>query len=123
MQLEGAVALQDFADMRQLVEIVFYPLHPNHLLAITIHCQCLVLKTLGSNFHLWQLPDFLQQRVVGWCRLALDGCHLQLRVHLCEERCHQVVETVEHRQRNHQSHRSHGDTNDGNAADDVDGVR
>ena len=119
VQLEVTLAKQYLANVSQLVEIVVYALHRHHGLPPVVDGQCLVFKTLRGNLHLWQLPYLGEHRVVGGHGLSLDGGYLQLWVEGGEERCHQVVETVEHRECHYECHRGHGHTHHRYSADDI----
>ena len=81
-----------------------------------------ILDRLGGNIDLGQLPQLGQHRVIAGDGLSLDRHHLQLWVELREERCHHVVETVEHAEHNDQCHGGHGNAHHRNHGDDVDGV-
>ena len=122
MQLEGALAEEYFAYVRQLVEVVFHTLYADHGLPAFVDGQGLVFNRLRGHVDLWQLPDAGQYGVVGRGRLALYGRDLQLWVEGREERGHQVAEAVEHAQCDHQGHRGHGHAHHGDAADEVDDV-
>ena len=85
MQLELTIAFQHLTDMRQRVEIVFHALDLDHHLTIAIDGQRLILQALSSHLYLWQLTNLCQDGVSSRSCLTLQGSHLQLWVHLCEE--------------------------------------
>ena len=122
MKFEAPVTLDDFPDMSQTVEVILDTFHLDHQLAVLIDSQCLVFQAFCCHLNLRQLANLGQYGIVGWGCLTLDGGHLQLRIHLGEQRGHHVMKSVEHAQRYHQGHRSYGNSYDGDAADDVDGM-
>ena len=117
-----AIAVQYVVDACQLREVVVHAHECHHLLLSAIYCQSLVLHTFRGDRHLGLPAKLGEQRVVGRCRLAFCGCHLYLGVEVCEERRHEVVESVEHAQHYHQCHCAHGDACHGDGGDEVDGV-
>jgi len=122
MQFKFTVALQNLADMCQLSEVVVNTLYLDHHLTVVIDGQRLFLQTFCSDLNFWQLAYLGQYRVGSQSGLTLDGHHLQLRVHLGEEGCHQIVEPIKHAQRYHQGHSSHSNPYHRNAANDIDGM-
>ena len=122
LEQKRAVAIQYVVNARHTFEIVVNAHHPHHGLLALVYGERLVLHTLRRHVNLRQLSHLLQQRVVGRCRLSLCRHEFYLRVEGCEERCHEVVETVEHTECHHESHRGHCHTNGTDAADDVYGV-
>ena len=85
MEFIGAVALENFTDMREAVEIILHTLHLYHQLTVAIDGQRLVFQTLCSDLYLRQLANLRQDRVIGRGCLSFRRCHLQLRVHLGKE--------------------------------------
>ena len=109
--------------MGETVEVVLHTLDYHHGLAVAVCGKSHVLKCLGGNLHFGHLTNFGEQRVVGRSCLALHGDNLQLRVDISEERCHKIVETIEHTECNHQCHGGYGNAHGTYAAYDVDGMR
>ena len=120
---ELAVAVKNLVNMRQLVEIIVNTLHHNHCLIALVNGQSLVLHAFSGYVDFRQRAYLGQHGVVSRSSLAFGGHYLELRVERCKERRHQVMEAVEHAQRDHQSHGGDGHTYGAYAAYQVDYVR
>ena len=103
VELELSVAIENLGDMRQLREVVVHTFYRHHGLFAVVDGQCHVLHGTRGN--------------------ALHRHNLQLRVEVCEEAGHQVMETVEHRQNDDEGHRSHSHSDDRDQGNHIDGVR
>ena len=123
MQLELAIAIDDFVDVRQLREVVVDTFHRHHRLMTFIDGERHFFYRLRCHINLRQLANLREHGVVARRILSFHGHHLQLRVELREERCHEVVEAVEHAQHDNQCHCSHDDACHRDHRDHVDGIR
>ena len=122
-ELERAVAIENLVDMSKLGEVIVDALNLYHRLTVAVDGQRLVFHGFGHHVHFGQLADFGQDGVVGSHRFPFDRHHLQLRVEGGEQRCHQVVESVEHRERHHQSNGCDGHAHHRNGRNQVNHVR
>ena len=109
--------------MRQLVEVVVNPLHRHHGLVALVYGQRLVLNALGGHVNFGQRAYLRQYGVVGRGGLPLCRHDLDLRVKRRQERRNEVVEAVEHAQRDDQRGRGYGHAHRAYAAYQVDYVR
>ena len=122
MEDELTVANQNLIDMSETIEVVFHTLDHHHRLTTVIDGERLILDTFGGNLDLRQLAYLREHGVVGSHRLTLHGFYLQLGVEGGEEGSHEIMETVEHTERDHKGHRGNGHPYDRDGTDDIDGV-
>ena len=65
MEFEVAISLQDFLNMRQLIEVILDALNYYHLLTIAIDSQGLLLQTFRSHLHFGQMTYLCKYRIVS----------------------------------------------------------
>ena len=98
----------DVVDAGLFFVLVGYPFEQGGDLSVAVNQQHVFFYNGRYLGYFRPLCHFLDGRVRSVERFSLDGCYLDLRIDGREQRCYQVLKSVEYRQNAHQCHRGDG---------------
>ena len=122
LQAVGALAVEDVANARDVLEIPVNALEGDDERMAPEEEEGIVFQAFGCKLHLGVALHLPDDGIVGLERLALHRRHLQFRVEVAVERGDEVVKTIEDGEDADHGRRGDGNARRSDAADDIDGI-